>query len=76
MEGLRTQHWLVDNVVKYHRTLSTIVNTLIEHGLQIEKMVEPIPTKDAVSNLQNLNREFRRPSFLIIRAKKQILTKM
>ncbi|WP_267493466.1 methyltransferase domain-containing protein [Lysinibacillus sphaericus] len=76
LEGLRTQHWLVDNVVKYHRTLSTIVNTLIEHGLQIEKMVEPIPTKDAVSNLQNLNREFRRPSFLIIRAKKQILTKM
>ena len=70
LEGLRTQHWLVDNVVKYHRTLSTIVNTLIEHGLQIEKMVEPIPTKNAVCNLPNLNKEFRRPSFLIIRAKK------
>ncbi|WP_285400297.1 class I SAM-dependent methyltransferase [Lysinibacillus sp. fls2-241-R2A-57] len=69
-EGLRSQNWLVDNVVTYHRTMSTILNTLIESSLQIEKIIEPIPTKEAVCNLPSLNREFRRPSFLIIRAKR------
>jgi len=50
--------------------MSTILNTLIESGLQIEKIIEPILTKEAVCNLPSLNREFRRPSFLIIRAKR------
>lgn len=53
-EGLRTQTWLVDNVMTYHRTLSTILNTLIE----------------AEKNLPGLSKEFRRPSFLIVRARK------
>ena len=69
-EGLRTQNWLVDNVIMYHRTMSTILNTLIENGLQIEKVIEPIPTKEALRKLLSLNKEFRRPSFLIVRAKK------
>lgn len=69
-EDLRSQNWLVDDVVTYHRTMSTILNTLIESGLQIEKIIEPIPTNEAVSNLPSLNREFRRPSFLIISAKR------
>ncbi|MGE7024209.1 class I SAM-dependent methyltransferase [Solibacillus cecembensis] len=69
-EGLRTQNWLVDNVIVYHRTMSTILNTLIENDLQIEKIIEPIPTKEALCDLPSLSKEFRRPSFLIIRAKK------
>ena len=69
-EGLRTQNWLVDHVIMYHRTMSTILNTLIENGLQIEKIIEPIPTEEALRNLPSLKKEFRRPSFLIIRAKK------
>ncbi len=69
-EGLRTQNWLVENVMMYHRTMSTILNTLIESELQIEKMVEPVPSEEAVYNLPSLNKEFRRPSFLIVRAKK------
>lgn len=69
-QGMRSQNWLVDNVIMYHRTLSTILNTLIEHGLQIEKIVEPIPTMEAVEKLPSIAKEFRRPSFLIVRAKK------
>lgn len=69
-EGLRTQNWLVDNVILYHRKMSTILNTLIENGLQIEKVIEPIPSKEALRNLPSLNKELRRPSFLIVRAKK------
>lgn len=69
-EGLRSQNWLVDNVMMYHRTLSTILNTLIEFGFQIEKIIEPIPTIEAVKNLPGINKEFRRPSFLIVKARK------
>ncbi|MEK4626835.1 MAG: class I SAM-dependent methyltransferase [Solibacillus sp.] len=70
VEGARTQNWLVEDVVMYHRTLSTIINTLIENGLQIEKIIEPLPSKDAVQKLPSLVKQFRAPSFLIIRAKK------
>lgn len=69
-EGLRSQNWLVDNVLTYHRTLSTILNTLIEVGLIIEKIIEPTPTIEAEKNLPGLSKEFRRPSFLIVRARK------
>lgn len=69
-EGLRTQNWLVDNVMTYHRTLSTILNTLIATGLIIEKIMEPTPTVEAEKNLPGLSKEFRRPLFLIVRARK------
>lgn len=69
-EGMRTEHWLVENVVMYHRTMSTIINTLIEHGLQIEKVIEPVPTEQAITLYPSLQKELRRPSFLIIRARK------
>ncbi|WP_107943524.1 class I SAM-dependent methyltransferase [Metasolibacillus sp. FSL H7-0170] len=69
-ESLRTQHWFVDNVMTYHRTMSTVLNTLIDYGLQIEKIVEPKPTDDAIDKLPSIQKELRRPSFLIVRARK------
>ncbi|MEY9976393.1 class I SAM-dependent methyltransferase [Lysinibacillus sp. RC79] len=69
-EGLRERTWFVDGVVKYHRSISTIINTLIAHGLTIEKMLEPLPDSEAIQKLHSLENEHRRPSFLLIRAKK------
>ncbi len=69
-EGLREQTWLVEGVVKYHRTIATMINTLIAHGLTIEKIVEPLPSKEAMLKLPSLEKELRRPSFLFIKAKK------
>ena len=71
-EGKRTQNWLVDNVVMYHRTIETIINTLIIKGLQIEKIVEPMPTDEAIELLPSLQKERHRPSFLIVKARKII----
>lgn len=71
-EGKRTQNWLVDNVVMYHRTLETIINTLICNGLQIEKIVEPMPTDEAIELLPSLQKELHRPSFLIVKARKTV----
>jgi len=72
-EGQRNQHWYIDGVIKYHRTISTIINTLISNQLQIEKIIEPLPTKEAINQLPSLQKEYRRPSFLIIKAKKVTL---
>ena len=69
-EGSREQTWLVEGVVKYHRTIATLVNTLIAHGLTIDKIVEPIPTQEAIQQLPSIEKELRRPSFLFIKAKK------
>ena len=69
-EGKRTENWLVDNVVMYHRTIETIINTLIMNGLQIEKIVEPMPTDEAIELLPSLQKEQHRPSFLIVKARK------
>ena len=71
-EGQRTQNWLVDNVVMYHRTMETILNTLIMNGLQIEKIVEPMPTEEAMELLPSLQKEQHRPSFLIVKARRTI----
>ena len=38
VEGERESRWFVDGVKKYHRTFSTIVNTLVKTGFVIEKM--------------------------------------
>ncbi|MBK3496307.1 class I SAM-dependent methyltransferase [Viridibacillus sp. YIM B01967] len=72
-EGQRSERWYIDGVIKYHRTLSTIINTLISHQLQIEKIIEPLPTEEAIEQLPSLQKEYRRPSFLIIKAKKVTL---
>ncbi|WP_046173537.1 class I SAM-dependent methyltransferase [Domibacillus indicus] len=70
-EGMREQHWYIDGVIKYHRTLSTLVNTLITGGLAIEKMVEPQSIPAGLEQMPDVANEKRRPSFLIIQSKKR-----
>ncbi|MCH4191457.1 MAG: class I SAM-dependent methyltransferase [Butyrivibrio sp.] len=62
--------WFVDNVKKYHRTFSTIVNTLADAGFSIEKMVEPTPDETILSQYPGYRDLFHKPDFLLIRAKK------
>jgi ubiquinone/menaquinone biosynthesis C-methylase UbiE len=70
-EGQRTQTWIVEGVVTYHRTTATIVNTIVDCGLMVEQLVEPTPTEEAVALLPSLAKEFRRPSFLIVKGRKR-----
>ncbi|CAN7410200.1 class I SAM-dependent methyltransferase [Rossellomorea sp. LjRoot5] len=69
-EGKREQHWYVDGVIKYHRTIPTLVNGLISHGFMLEKMHEPLPTEEGIKLMPSLKNEERRPSFLIIISRK------
>ncbi len=69
-EGVREQTWFIDGVLKYHRTLATIINTLIDTGFHIEKLLEPSATAEAEEKNNLLREERRRPPFLIVRAQK------
>lgn len=73
VEGERESAWFVENVKKYHRTFSTIINTLIEEGFTIEKMVEPLPTDELLEKYPDYKDLFHKPDFLLIKANKYLL---
>lgn len=70
IEGERESVWFVDNVKKYHRTFSTIINTLIEAGFTIEKMIEPLPEDEILEQYPAYRDLFHKPDFLLLRVKK------
>jgi SAM-dependent methyltransferase len=67
-EGVRHTKWLADDVVKYHRTVATTVNTLMDAGFRIERLLEPCPTAEMVQAHHEFTDELRRPIFLIVAA--------
>jgi SAM-dependent methyltransferase len=69
-EGIRHTHWLADDVVKYHRTVTSYVNGLIESGFQIAKIEEPTFTRESVEGHPESVDERRRPMFLLLSAVK------
>ncbi|MDH6426922.1 class I SAM-dependent methyltransferase [Paenibacillus sp. FSL R7-0048] len=69
-EGLRETKFLTENVIKYHRTISTYFNDLIEAGFTIKAVKEPKPSAE-MSNDPWMKDEERRPMFLIISAVKE-----
>ena len=71
VEGERESVWFVDNVKKYHRTFSTIINTLIEAGFCIEEMIEPLPTNELLEKYPGYKDLFHKPDFLLIKATKK-----
>lgn len=69
-EGKREHDWYVDGVIIYHRTISTLMNTLIENGFIIEKVIEPQSIPDGLEKMPKIVNEKRRPSFIVIKARK------
>ncbi|MBM7564178.1 SAM-dependent methyltransferase [Paenibacillus sacheonensis] len=67
-EGLRQARFLENDVIKYHRTVSTLLNALIEAGFSIRKLSEPQPTPDMIAAVPEMQDELRRPLFLMIAA--------
>lgn len=69
-EGVRTAIFLGEEVTKYHKTLTTYLNTLIQNGFEIIKLVEPQPAEDLMSR-PAMKDELRRPMMLLIAARKK-----
>lgn len=70
-EGMRKEYWYIDGVIKYHRTISTLLNTIIKKGLVLEEIVEPTSIPIGLEKMPKLINEQRKPSFLVIKAKKR-----
>jgi 2-polyprenyl-3-methyl-5-hydroxy-6-metoxy-1,4-benzoquinol methylase len=68
-EGERRTHWFVDGVVKYHRTVETYVNTLLDAGLALVRLEEPEAESPVVlAEHPEWREERRRPPFLLLAA--------
>ncbi|MBM7644465.1 ubiquinone/menaquinone biosynthesis C-methylase UbiE [Scopulibacillus daqui] len=70
IEGLRETTFLNDSVIKYHRTISTYINDLINTGFMIRAVKESVPSEEMLEKLPEMKDEIRRPMFLMIAAEK------
>lgn len=66
IEGERRTNWFADGVLKYHRTMGTTLNALIQGGFQIGRVEEFAPTKDQIEANPGLAEELERPMMLLI----------
>ena len=69
-KGPRATRWFVDSVIKHHRTLATTLNTLIDAGLTIGRVLEPAPTAALLKRRPDLAIHRRRPPLLLVRAQR------
>uniref|UniRef100_UPI003265F522 class I SAM-dependent methyltransferase n=1 Tax=uncultured Eubacterium sp. TaxID=165185 RepID=UPI003265F522 len=72
--GIRTKEWFEKDVIKYHRTFTEIINVLVSNGFSIEKIDEPVASKEAIVKNPKYINQLDRPFFLIVKAKKIMLT--
>lgn len=69
-EGKRTACFLGEEVVKYHKTLTTYVNSLILAGFEITALIEAEPDKEML-DIPGMKDELRRPMMLLVSAVKK-----
>lgn len=70
-EGRRQAVFLGEEVVKFHKTLTTYVNGLIRSGFEIVSLEEPEPDELLLNTIPGMQDELRRPMMLIISARKK-----
>ena len=70
LEGRRETNFLSSKVEKYHRTLTTYVDTLLKNGFSLTALIEP-EVPEHLKNLKEMKNEWRRPMMLILRAEKK-----
>lgn len=70
-EGVRTTAFLGEKVIKYHRTLTTYLNILLQAGFEIAGFAEPQPPEHLLKTVKGMSDELRRPMMLIIKTRKK-----
>lgn len=69
-EGERQAVFLGEPVTKYHRTLTTYLNGLLQGGFELLGVVEPEPPEDML-DIPGMRDELRRPMMLLVKARKR-----
>jgi ftsJ-like methyltransferase len=70
-EGSRRANFLGEEVIKYHKTLTTYINGLLKSGFEITNLIEPEPSQELLDTVEGMRHELRRPMMLIISARKK-----
>jgi SAM-dependent methyltransferase len=70
VEGERRTDWFAKGVVKYHRTLGTTLNSLIDAGFELRRVEEFAPTRDQIEQSPALAEELERPMMLLVSVRK------
>ncbi|MCI9415154.1 MAG: class I SAM-dependent methyltransferase [Clostridiales bacterium] len=71
IEGKRETRFLGEEVVKYHKTLTTYVHTLLTGGFELTGLVEPQPAPELLHTVPGMEEELRRPMMLLVAARKR-----
>lgn len=69
-EGKRDALFLEEHIIKYHRTLTTYLSTLLNNDFIIEQVVEPMPDSSML-DIPGMLDEMRRPMMLLISCKRK-----
>lgn len=69
LEGPRDAVFLGEHVVKYHRTLTTCLDALLQNGFLLRRVAEPQPP-ESMLDLPGMRDELRRPMMLLVSAEK------
>ena len=67
-EGERRRDWLAPGVCKQHRTFGTWINSLVDAGFTVERVIDWCPSEEQTAARPDLADELDRPMFLIIAA--------
>lgn len=70
-EGKRTANFLGEDIIKYHKTLTTYISGLLKNGFEIIGLEEPKPAKHLLETIPEMKEELRRPMMLIIAGRKK-----
>ncbi|MGE8291641.1 MAG: methyltransferase domain-containing protein, partial [Sphingobacterium sp.] len=68
--GARETTFLGNTVLKYHRTITSYLSSILQSGFKINACVEPEPSTEMLENFPAMGDELRRPMMLIISAEK------
>lgn len=68
VEGKRVANFLGEDIVKYHHTLTSILQGLLKAGFIIKEVIEPQPTQEMLDAIPAMKEELRRPMMLAVAA--------
>lgn len=70
-EGEREAVFLGEKIIKYHRTITAYLNTLLKNGFELCHVTEPQPPENMM-DIEGMKDEMRRPMMLLIGAKLRV----
>jgi SAM-dependent methyltransferase len=70
LEGERVTNWLAEGVIKQHRTVGTLLNSLIDAGFSIRHVNEWGPSEAEVAAQPALTEERERPMMMLVAVQK------